>query len=92
MTLRFNQNGSHLIAVGLAIIVLGVVGLTGYRVMNHRPAVNDAASPAATVKAPAQITTKADLSQASQSLNDSGTDINNSMNSGSLNNDLNDLL
>lgn len=89
---RLNQTGSHVLALGLLIVVLGVVGFTGYTVTHHKAktVTNSSASTAAQV--PATIQTKADLTATAQSLDNAAADVNSSVNGDSLNSNLNDML
>jgi hypothetical protein len=83
MKLFSDQRGvSHLLLVG-AIVVLGVVGFAGYRVMN---ADNDKDSAAV----PAKIESKKDVQQAQKSLDNDNLD--SDLNPSQLDDDLNDLL
>lgn len=84
MKLFSNQQGfSHVLVVGL-IVVLGVVGFAGYRVMNADKNKDEATA------VPAKIESKKDVEQAKKSLDTDNLD--NDLNPNQLDNDLNDLL
>ncbi|HSX33567.1 MAG TPA: hypothetical protein VLF91_04490 [Candidatus Saccharimonadales bacterium] len=88
---RTNESGSHIIGISLAIVVLALVAFAGYRVVS-RGGTTAPAKQTAAVSQPAAISNKADLQQAAQSLDSSGSDVNSSLNTDSLNSDLNDML
>lgn len=85
---RLNQTGSHILAVALGIVVVGVIAFAGYRVMNNK----EDATATKSISTPSNIESKADLEQASESLDSANTDINSNLNSDSLNDNLDDLL
>lgn len=83
MKLFSDQRGSsHIVLIGL-IIVLGVVGFAGYRVMNANKD-----ETATTV--PSKIESKKDVQQAQKSLDSDNLD--SDLNTADLDKDLNDLL
>jgi hypothetical protein len=86
---RLNQRGSHILAIAIGIVVVGVIAFAGYKVMNNDPAA-DKKDQAAT--APTSIENKDDLQQASDSLNDTNATVNSDLNTDSLNDNLDDLL
>lgn len=90
---RLNEAGSHVIAVALLVLVLGLVGFTGYKVMhaNDKDSTNKTAT-SQKATAPVQINSKADLEQASKALDSSSGDVNGSLNDGALDADMNDML
>lgn len=88
---KLNQSGSHIIAIALVIAVLGVIGFTGYTVMNrsHKDAATNG-DVSATV--PATITTQADLSATARSLDNASSQLDSNINTSSLDSSINDLL
>ncbi|MDB5166621.1 MAG: hypothetical protein JWM37_693 [Candidatus Saccharibacteria bacterium] len=90
MNLRINQAGSHIIAIAVGIVILGVIGLAGYRVLQHDNPMADSA--AKTPSVPASITSKDDLKQTAASLDGSSVDVNNSVDGSSLDENLTDML
>lgn len=91
---KLNQNGSHLVALVLGLLVVAVVGFAGYRVLSDNTSAPVATTPtsSATVSQPKAITSRAQLNQAAQSLDSSTSDLNNSLDSNDLNSSLNTLL
>ena len=88
---RLNQTGLHIVAIGLVVLVLGVVGFAGYTVSQHNKKANTTATSKALL-APKAIQTKADLNAAAQSLDDISTDLNNSVDGNTLDSSIDDLL
>lgn len=90
---RLNNSGSHLIAILVAVVVIGGVGLAGYKVWQQNKAAAPATTPTAkTATVPASIKTQADLTAAAKVLDNSQAQLNGSLNDSNLNSDLNDLL
>jgi len=91
---RYNQGGSHLIAALLLVVVAGVIALAGYKVWqmqsNNTPSADNTTASSATV--PATIQSKADLTQASQALDQASTQLNNNLDDSALNTDINSML
>jgi len=85
---KLNQSGSHIVAVALLILVVGVVGLVGYRMMHH----NSSTATLTPASSSSNINNKGDLQNTAKSLSNSSADVNSSLDSSSLNGDLNDLL
>lgn len=83
MKIFSDQRGaSHILLIG-AILVLGVVGFAGYRVMN-------ADKNKDTASVPAKIESKKDVEQAKKSLDSDNLD--SDLSTSDLDNDLNDVL
>jgi predicted negative regulator of RcsB-dependent stress response len=90
---RLNQSGSHLLAALVFVLVVGVIGLAGYKVWQNNQTTDTGNTPtktAATV--PTTIKNSADLTSVSKVLDSSATQIDGSLNDTTLNTDLNDLL
>lgn len=88
---RLNQTGSHLVAGLLLVLVVGVIGFAGFKVWQGRDKTTSGSTTAST-KAPAQIKTSADLSQANKALDTSSSQLNSSLNDSSFNADLSSML
>jgi hypothetical protein len=86
---RLNQAGSHVVAIGLVVLVLGVVGFAGYTVSQHNKKPD---TTAATLAAPKTILTKTDLNETAQSLDDVSADLNSSVDGSTLDSSIDDLL
>ena len=86
---RLNQSGSHLLLISLGVVVVGIIGFTGYRIANRDDGNNTQKESAS---APSEIKNKEDLQKASDSLDSSNEDIDSGLNTNSLDDDLNDLL
>lgn len=91
---RLNQSGSHVVALLVGVLVIGVIGLAGYKVMQAQ---NDttlqSSNPVTTSKAaPKTIKTNADLTQAAKALDSSSSQVDGSLNDNALNASLNDML
>jgi len=91
---RLNTSGSHVVALVVGVLVVGVIGLAGYKVwQNNKTPVTDTATTVKTSSAvPSTIKSNADLTSASKALDDSSAQVNSNLNDDSLNSDLNDLL
>jgi len=91
---RNNQEGSHLIAVLLLVVVVGAIALAGYKVWqmqsNNTPFAGNTTASSATV--PATIQSKADLAQASQVLDQASTQLNSNLDDSALSADINSML
>lgn len=89
---RLTQAGSHIVAVAVGVLVLGVVAFAGYTVMQR----NDATTPTTTspdkTSSSDGINSTADLTTASNTLDSSSSQLDSSLNDASLDADLNDLL
>ena len=77
-----SQAGSHVIAFGLLVLVVAVVGFAGYQVWMKQQAAP--AQQAAAVTVPAKITDKATLSQAAAALDQSSAQLNSRLDSAQL--------
>ena len=88
---RLNQSGSHLLAVALFVLALGVVGAAGYKVQQAHKT-TDAVSQTAVKTAPATINTTADLDQTSQALDSSSAQLDSALDDTALDADLNSML
>ncbi len=89
---RSSESGSHLIALALAIVAVGVIGFTGYRVwqMQQAATTDTAGNTSATV--PAAITNTASLNQASSALDQSSAQVSNNLDDSGLDADLSSML
>ena len=88
---RLNQTGSHIIAVAVGILVIGIVAFAGYTVANKDDAPTNTNGTTQYNKS-SGITNNADLSAAGAELDSSTTQLDGSLNDSSLDADLNDLL
>jgi len=91
---RLNQSGSHVIALALLILVLGLVGFTGYKVQqshDNKTKVSQATAPTKAVVS-STIANAADLQTVSQSLDQSSAQLNSGLDDSQLNADLNSML
>ncbi len=89
---RLNQTGSHVIAVMLLVLALGVVGYAGYTVMQAHNKLSTTQTAATTASAPDTISSTADLNQASAALDSASTQVNSNLDDSSLNADLSSML
>ncbi|HSX06871.1 MAG TPA: hypothetical protein VLG92_04065 [Candidatus Saccharimonadia bacterium] len=91
---RLDQSGSHILAFALLILVLGVVGFTGYKVQqsHDKTDVADSSVTSTQTTVPKAVTTTADLQAAGQVLDQSSAQLSNSLDDGQLNADLNSML
>jgi uncharacterized protein HemX len=88
---RLNQSGSHILALALVVLALGVVGFAGYKVQQAHSKTTPATTAAAHT-VPATITTTADLEQTSQALDSDSSQLNASLDDSGLDADLNSML
>lgn len=89
---RLTQSGSHVIALALLIVALGAVVFTGYTVSHRNKKTPVASTNAQTAGVPATIKTKADLAATATSLDNASASLNSSVDTGSLDSSMNDLL
>lgn len=89
---RLNQSGSHLVALLVLVLALGVVGFAGYKVNQARNDSGTLTAAKVTDTTPATLTTTADLDKTSQSLDDSAAQLDNNLDDSSLDTDLNAML
>lgn len=87
---RFRQSGSHVITLSLLVLVLGVIGVTGYVVMQRQ----QKAMPTSDIKlsVPKTVESKADLDATAQSLDDASADLDSSLDGSMLDDSMNKLL
>lgn len=88
---RLDQFGSHIVAVAVAIGVIGVISFAGYTVI-QRQGTTTASTASPTLKSSQSINDTADLTEAAASLDASSTQVDSSLDDSSLDADLNDLL
>jgi uncharacterized protein HemX len=89
---RLNQSGSHILALALLVLALGVVGFAGYKVQQAHNTTDATTTAATTHVAPATIKDTTDLQQTSQALDDDSSQLNTNLDDTSLNADLNAML
>lgn len=73
---KLNQAGSGVVVLVLLLLVIGLVGVVGYRVVHNGPVPTTAASSVAvpSVAAPKVINNKSDLQRASNALDNTPID------------------
>lgn len=86
-----SEAGSHLIALALFILFVGVVGFAGYQVW-QRQQPGTVASTTTGASVPSKITNTATLDQATAALDSASSQVNTSLDDSGLNSDLSDLL
>ncbi len=90
---RYNQAGFEVVGVFIAILFLAVAGFAGFKVMEMNKSAVDLPSSAVTrTSVPSTIESQADLTAASKSLDQSGSQLDSNLNDGSLDADVNTLL
>jgi predicted negative regulator of RcsB-dependent stress response len=91
---KLNQKGFESIAIIFVILILAIIGGTGYKIWSNSRSRSTAptAAVASAAVVPAAITTKADLARTIKALDTSGTQVDSQVNGDSLNSDINDLL
>lgn len=87
---RLNQAGSHIIAVAVGVLVVGVIAFAGYTVASRQDAATD--SPTASAQKSSEINSTADLAVTANELDAASTGVDSDLNDSSLDADLNDLL
>lgn len=87
-----NQSGFTVVEVALILVVVGIVGFVGYRIIKKSPTSQSANSavPASQVSLPSKIQSKADVSKSIKALN--ATPIDNKLDPSQLDNDMSSLL
>lgn len=89
---RLNQTGSHIVALAVGVLVLGVIGFCGYTVMQHNKSTDSGVTASKATTAPDTIKNTADLSATSKALDNASSQVNSNLNDSSLDADLNDML
>jgi predicted negative regulator of RcsB-dependent stress response len=89
---RFNQQGSLHLGVLLAVVVVAVVAFAGYRVWSSGQDKTTQTASTQSTGVPAEIKTKADLTQTSKALDQTGTELDATMNDATLDGDINSML
>lgn len=84
---RLTQSGSHIVALAVGILVVGVVSFAGYTIMQRNDTTETATTPTTHTAA-----SDADLTAAATALDSSSSQVNSSLNDSSLDTDLNNLL
>jgi hypothetical protein len=87
---RLNATGSHIVAVAVIVLVLGVAGFGAYAV-THQDKASDTTAQTTTASSDA-INSAADLNDAANTLDNSSTQVDSNLDDSSLDADLNDLL
>ena len=87
-----NQAGSHVIAVTLFLLAVGVIGFAGYRVYQMQQPAATTDTSASTAAVPASIKNTASLNQAASSLDSVSTQLNSNLDDSSLDADINSML
>lgn len=91
MKISRNQSGSGHLVLLVALVVIVLVAIAGYRVANNTDTgTTTSLNPIQATAVPATIKSKADLQKASNALD--STTIDNSVNPDSFDNDINSLL
>jgi len=87
---KLNQTGaSHLVAL-VGVLVIAILAFGAYRVLNANKTPASSATTAATTAVPGKIQSKADVDQATKSLDSENVD--GDVNPNQLNDDINSLL
>jgi uncharacterized protein (UPF0333 family) len=86
---RLNQSGSLHLGLLLAVVVVAAVFAVGFRVMNNSKSSDDTTTAASY---PSSIQSKADLTQTSRALDQTGSQIDSNLNDSSLDSDINSML
>lgn len=89
---RLNQTGSHIVGVAVLLLVLGVVGFAGYKVMNANKKDDVTTTTKTANSVPSSIKNTADLTQAANALDSSSAQVNSGLDDSQLNGSLNDML
>ncbi len=91
---RLNQSGSHIIAIMLLVLALGVVGFTGYKVQQAHNKTDSSNQTKTTAQAaiPKTVTNTTDLQSVGTVLDQSSAQLDSSLDDGQLNADLNSML
>jgi predicted negative regulator of RcsB-dependent stress response len=89
---RFNQQGSLHLGILVAVLVVAAVAFAGYRVWSNAQAEPTQTATAQSADVPAQIKSKADLTQTSKALDQTSNELDSSMNDASLDSDINSML
>jgi hypothetical protein len=90
-TERLDQSGSHVVAVVLLVLVLGVIGFAGYTVMQRDKKTSDTTTNT-TADMPAAINSKADLNTTAQSLDSDASNLNGGVDGSTLDSSMDALL
>ena len=88
---RLNQSGIAHLGILLGLVVVAAIAFAGYRVMSQQSD-NLTAETSASATVPAAIKTKSDLSQTGKALDQTSADLNNNLDSSSLDSDINSML
>lgn len=92
-TARFNQAGIGHVVVVFALVFVAVVGFAGYKVATmDKNADTVVTSSSESAEVPDKIQSKADLGQTGKALDDADSQVDGSLDDGSLDADLNDML
>jgi hypothetical protein len=86
------QTGSHVVALSLVVLVLGVVAFAGYTVMNRTKKTPTETATGTNITTPKTIETKADLQATAKSLDTASSDLNSGLDDSSLDSSMSDLL
>ena len=90
---RSNQSGSHIIALALAVLVVGLIAFAGYRVYQMQQTANSpSSSTTASTLVPVKITNTATLKQAGTALDAASVQLDASLDDSSLNTAVNSML
>ncbi len=90
---RSNQSGSHVIALALAVLVVGLIAFAGYRVYQMQQTANaPSSSTTASTSVPAKITNAATLEQAGSALDAASVQLNSNLDDSSLDMAVNSML
>jgi uncharacterized protein HemX len=89
----YNQAGFEAVAAVAVVLIAAVIGFAGYTVMNMNKSADTEQSAASSQPAvPDKIETKADLTQTGKALDTTSSQLDSSLNDGSLDSDLNAML
>jgi hypothetical protein len=88
---RLNSAGSHVVALAVGVLVLGVAVFGAYTVQ-HQDKTADTTPSSSAIKSSDAINNTADLTKASNDLDSASSQVNSNLDDSSLDGDLNDLL
>ncbi len=86
---RLTQTGSHIVALAVGILVVGIIAFAGYTVTQRQ---SDTTTASTTRTTTANTASDADLTSAADELDTSSSQVDSGLDDSSLDADLNDML